>query len=135
MNANWSRRRFLLNASLGCGASMIASPALSGIPRNQKYHQTPHDVMIGTVSISGVSADSPAAMVKAALGFMSEMSHYKPDIICLPEGFAYANLNNYSYKVREEAKEAEKIVIGPMRQFAAEHKCYVICPTYTTASG
>jgi beta-ureidopropionase len=135
MNSNWSRRKFLLNASLGCGASLIASPALSGIPHNQKPEQTPHDVMIGTVSISGVNADSPAAMVKAALGFMNEMSHYKPDIICLPEGFAYANLNNYSYKVKDEANAADIIVLGPMRKFAAEHKCYVICPTYTTASG
>ena len=133
MKSNWSRRKFLQNASLGIGAGLVGTP----VNAKQTFVQsksTPHDVMIGSVSISGVNAKNPEEMVQHVLKFMNQMAAYKPDIICLPEGFAYANLQGFNYNVKDEAGSAESKILAPFRKFAAAHRCYIICPTYTSVN-
>lgn len=134
MNSNWSRRKFLQNASLGIGAGMTSLPVSAMQTFDKRAVQSPHDVMIGAVSITGVNANSPDEMVQNALRFMTEMATYKPDIICLPEGFAYANLNNFKYNVKDEARVAGEKILSHFQKFAAAHNCYVICPTYTSSN-
>jgi len=131
MKSNWTRRKFIQNASLGLSAGMIGVPSLSAQTIDSTGSISPHDVKIGSVSISGVSADNPEQMVQKVLGFMNEMAAYRPDIICLPEGFAYANLNNYTYDVKKESEAAPQKIISPFQEFAVRHRCYIICPTYT----
>lgn len=135
MKPSWTRRKFLQNASLGFGASVISVPVSATQTFDKKEARSPHDVMIGSVSISGINAGKPEEMVQHALRFMNEMATYKPDIICLPEGFAYANLVNYKYNVKEEARVASQKILAPFQQFALQHNCYVICPTYTSHNG
>lgn len=133
MKSNWSRRKFLQNASLGIGAGIVGIPA-NGMQTFVPSKSSPHDIVVGSVSISGVNAKSPEEMVGHVLTFMKQMSTYKPDIICLPEGFAYANLNGFKYNVKEEASKAGSRILAPFKTFAALHKCYVICPTYTSVN-
>lgn len=134
MNRNWSRRKFIQSASLGFGAGMITMPLSAMQTFDKKRTLSPHDVMIGSVSITGVNAKSPDEMVQNVLRFMSEMVTYKPDIICLPEGFAYANLNGFRYSVKDEARLAAQKILAPFQKFAQAHNCYVICPTYTSSN-
>jgi beta-ureidopropionase len=134
MKSNWSRRKFLLTSSL-LPAVGLMPVSTSAQATQRQTARSPHDVMIGSISITGVNATSPDEMVKKVLGFMNEAAAYQPDIICLPEGFAYANLNGYTYNVKEEAKLAATKVLGPMQEFASRNNCYVVCPTYTSSNG
>lgn len=130
MNSNFSRRKFLRNTSLTLGAGSLS---LTGLAMNQplpEYVTPPHIINIGTVSIMDLTATSPADMVQKVLGIMEEMLPSKPDIICLPEVFAFTNLRGYEYKVEDVAETVPGHVVQPFMRFAAKNKCYVICPTY-----
>lgn len=123
------------NTTLTVGAGIAGFPLMATQTFDKKFLSTPNDVMIGSVSITGITAANPQEMVKKALGFMEEMVTYKPDIICLPEGFAYANLRDFKYDVKEEAAKATDRILAPFQQFSARHNCYIIVPAYTSHSG
>jgi beta-ureidopropionase len=129
-----SRRKFLGNASLGAGALTIPGSLVNAatIPHSEKGS---HEVNIGTVSIMDISASSTPDMVNKVLGIMEEMLPYKPDIICLPEIFAFTHIDNLKYDIKDVAEKVPGPVVTPFLNFAAKNKCYVICPTYTLRQG
>ena len=146
MKSNISRRKFIGNASLFSGLSLLNSRVGSresavGSRQSAVGSSEPaapnvqRSATIGTVSIMDLTATSTQDMVQKVLKVMEGMLPYKPDIICLPEGFAYTNISNNKYQVKEVAETAPGPVVTPFLKFAAAHKCYIICPTYTRYEG
>lgn len=135
MNSNISRRKFVRNASLGIGAGSIGMPDFFKMPQmNRSDISGARTVMVGTLSVMDMEASSSADMVNQCLKIMEGMTAYKPDIICLPEVFAFCNLGG-RYKLNEVAEAAPGAVVTPFTKFAATHNCYVVVPTYTKANG
>jgi predicted amidohydrolase len=62
------------------------------------------------------------------------MVPYQPDIICLPECFAYFGLPQAA-AIPAVAEQVPGLVVTPLQDFARTHQCYVICPTYSRAGG
>lgn len=91
--------------------------------------------MIGTVSLMGLEASSTPDMIGKVLDIMNEMVPHQPDIICLPEVFAYSNIKNNQFNIKDVAEKAPGAVSGSFLKFASAHKCYIICPTYTFSEG
>jgi predicted amidohydrolase len=136
MKSNVSRRQFITSASLALGAGAIGSHTFAGQP--ETYHarkDAPTSVNVGTVSIMDITALSPDDMVQKVLKIMESMIPFQPDIICLPEVFAYTNITGIRRPVKEVAEKAPGHIVNPFLSFAAANKCYVICPTYTLAGG
>ncbi len=128
--SNISRRKFLGNASLGAAA--FGLPVYSSEAKGIKPgYPAPQHVNIGTVSIMDISAQDTAGMIQKVLGIMENMVPYRPDIICLPEIFAYVNIANSHYQLKDVAEKVPGTVVTPFLNFARTHHCYVICPTYS----
>ena len=134
MPLNISRRKFLGNASLGMGA--IGLPGyLPGIEPTNAAGGSPRQVNVGTVSIMELHAANSQDMVQKVLGVMENIVPYQPDIICLPEGFAYSNITGQQFDPKDVAEKVPGAVVTPFLNFASRHKCYVICPTYSLREG
>jgi predicted amidohydrolase len=133
MQSNISRRKFLGNASMGMGAFTL--PGSFTKSAAERHADAPGNVNVGTVSTMDISAADTRDMVQRVLGVMDNMIPNKPDIICLPEGFGYSNLKKYDFQLKDVAEKVPGSFLTPFMNFAAKHKCYVICPTYTSHSG
>jgi len=134
MQSNISRRKFLENASLSAGA--IGLPGYFPTPENKKNNDSsPRHVTIGTVSIMDISPTDLQDMLQRVLTVMENIVPYKPDIICLPEIFAYANLPANNYQLKDLGEKIPGKIVTPFMSFAARHSCYVICPTYSLHEG
>lgn len=133
MRSDFSRRKFIESISMGMGASIMST----GVSPQEipKSAFSPRLISIGTVSIMDLEADSTKDMVEKVLRIMEEIIPYHPDIICLPEIFAYCNIPGLKYELKDVAEKVPGNVVTPFLQFAAKHKCYVICPTYTLHNG
>jgi beta-ureidopropionase len=133
MQSNLSRRNFLGNASLG--ALAIGIPDFHFRTESTKdAGNSPEFVNVGTVSIMDINASDAPDMVQKVLSVMEEMVPYHPDIICLPEIFAYTNIE-HRYELKDMVEKVPGAVVTPFLHFAARHKCYVICPTYSLHEG
>jgi beta-ureidopropionase len=126
--AAYSRRGFIRNASIGLGAGTLGLPlGLKGEPAREKNMR---EVWIGTVSTHGMTGTNPLERVNEVLNVLELMVPYQPDIISLPETFAFSSLEK-EYK----AAGAPADLFLPVKNFAKAHRCYLICPTYTTKEG
>lgn len=131
MNKSYSRRSFLGTTAAGIGAgalslnSTLAAPVSAHAPA-----RLPREVWIGSVSLQGMRAQNAADMVEKTLGIMESLIPYQPDIICLPEVFAYTYLDKPAV-IREVAEQVPGAIVKPFQAFAKAHNCYLICPTYS----
>jgi predicted amidohydrolase len=57
----------------------------------------------------------------------------QPDIVCLPETFAFRTLEEF--RATGGAASFSGGLFEPLRKFSRQHKCYMICPTYTEMNG
>jgi beta-ureidopropionase len=135
MKSNLSRRKFLGNATLAAGAGLIGVPQTRAEVFQNKLPATGSHVNIGTISLMNLEAKSSPEMIKQVLDIMEEMVPSKPDIICLPEVFAFTFITDTKYTVKEVAENAPGPVTSQFAKFAAAHNCYIICPTYTRSEG
>jgi predicted amidohydrolase len=55
---------------------------------------------------------------------------YQPDIISLPEAFAFSSVEK-EYKTAGVPPD----LLLPVKNFARAHRCYLVCPTYITKEG
>lgn len=130
MHSKISRRKFMGNISLSAG--VIALPGKKLLPEElTSPGRVDGRVNVATVSTAGLFEKNTAAMIEKVLGVMEEIVPYKPDIICLPEIFAYANIEDNTYKLRDVAEKVPGTTVAPFQRFAKNHNCYVICPTYS----
>jgi predicted amidohydrolase len=75
-------------------------------------------------------------MCRAMLKRMEESLPMQPDIICTPEVFAFTKLATQSRApLSEIAEERSGPVLDQFANFARQHRCYVICSTYTKQAG
>lgn len=128
-----SRRKFLASASLTAGAIGLTGNVLKAENKNETARPM-RQVNIATVSIMDISAKDSKDMVQQVLGVMDQVIPYQPDIICLPETFAYSNISS-RYELKDVAEKLPGTVVTSFLNFAAAHHCYVICPTYVEHDG
>ncbi len=131
MPSNISRRKFLGDASLGVGAIGVPGYLFQKESEKKDAGNLPHTVNVGTVSIADITATDTQDMIRQVLGMMEDMVRCKPDIICLPEIFAFTHIPHFRYKLRDVAEKVPGTVVTPFLNFASKYKCYVICPTYS----
>lgn len=124
-----SRREFIKKSALGVGAAttMVRSD-------NELAQKLPREVWIATISQEGIVADSSKEMSSTILELMNEIAPLKPDIICLPEVFPFANIPKRP-SLNQSAEKPVGPIIEPFAEFAKKHACYVICATYTEDKG
>lgn len=133
-----SRRKFvkrgvgLAATGLGATAHLAASPAV--VTPLDPADRLPREVWVGTVSMDGLNAADAKGQIAQVLHIMEHFIPYRPDIICLPECFAFANIAT-NFRVENVAEKVPGPVISPFIEFAKAHQCYIICPTYTREQG
>jgi len=140
-----SRRSFIGKTALTAGFSALGAGSMYGKPDNfspspssqergvQLQGRLPREVWIATVSQSGISADTPAKMVKLIFPVLEKCIVYRPDIICLPEVFMY-NWVRPDMNLLKEAALAEEL-LQEFKAFARTNQCYMICPILTAENG
>jgi len=74
-------------------------------------------------------------MMRKMLKRLEEMVSYEPDIICLPEVFAFEKLSSGRPPVSQVAEAPLGEITGPFAECALKHHCYIVCPTYTKQDG
>ncbi|KAA5539590.1 carbon-nitrogen hydrolase family protein [Roseiconus nitratireducens] len=135
-----ARRQFLatgLGGAVATGAGM-ASAAESGAGEATAPLQParlPREIVIATVAQEGLRSDTPERMIDAMLKRCRQAATQKPDLVCLPEVFPCANLEGGRPPLEKVAGEPLCPLTQPVAEFARQHQCYVVCPTYTSHRG
>ena len=136
MKSSVSRRQFLAKTSLAFGGGIVGVSGNAAVPAAvRSLHDMAKPVQVGTISVMDLHAPTPADMVQKVLNIMEAMLPYKPDIICLPEVFAFTNITGARLPVKDVAEKPPGNIVMPFLKFAAANNCYVICPTYTLSNG
>jgi len=134
MKENLSRRQFIQYTSVGAVSAAGSIPYAADNSEGVKIQRLPREVWIGSISLAGVSAIDSKQMIEKTLHLMEGMLTFKPDIICLPESFAFTHLQQ-RFSPIEVAEKIPGSVVNPFADFAKMHRCYVICPTYSRMDG
>lgn len=136
-----SRRR-LMTTGIASAAAAGVSPGTpteaSEAPSrrdNGVSRRLPREVTIATVSQDRLKAASPEDMVRRMLQRCESAAATKPDLVCLPEVFPFAELDSGRPPVEDVAGTPLTKTTRPIAEFARRHGCYVICPTYTRHDG
>lgn len=131
MNTNSiSRRGFIQKTAVTTGmisTGLIANAnSLSGPLAEQG--KLPREAWIASFSQEGVFADTPELMVRKVLEELKKLEPYSPDVICLPEIFAFSNVNK-TYSTNERMV-ISKEVTGQFIEYSKKNNCYTVCPAY-----
>ncbi len=134
-----NRRQFLSRAALGTGLlTLSCSREVNAFTRNMTTkaaeNRLPREVWIATISQHGMHAETSGQMVDRILGEMQNVVQYEPDIICLPELFPTAYIDE-NPSIRDLAESPPGPITGRFARFARNHGCYVICPIHTVQDG
>ena len=131
---NFTRRQF--------GLAFASTLAASGTSRStggpgsaSEDRQWPREIWVASVCQVGLEAQDSQEMCKKMLNRMEEVTPYQPDIICTPEVFPFVGLAEDRRPVSEVAEERTGPVLDQFANFARQHRCYVICSTYTKEKG
>lgn len=129
---NFSRRNFLKKSGAGAGllglgaysSNLIAGDINHIDPLSPQMKISPREVRVMSIVLSGTdNKDIVGSMIER----MRIMALYKPDIICLPEGFTGI-----------KGKNAESVP-GPttnrIAEVCRELGCYIICPIHNKKDG
>jgi predicted amidohydrolase len=146
---NASRRNFIKRSSLGLGAGIVGlsiPSTITGNPSNPPTRTnsiTENKKLPTELSVVGIDLKSylppdvtTESRVKRILERMEELTGMQPDIICLPELFATAGVEEQ--KMLSEIAEDEKVpgpITGKIATFAKKNSCYVVCPVITKKEG
>src|SRR5512147_1228846 len=124
----YSRRSFLRKSALSSGMVAFGSSGIYANPDSPS--KLPREVWIASLSQMDIWTDIPEAMLDEMLNIARISLSFQPDIICLPETFAFVNTSatlNMSQKLDYSNK-----ALAAFSRLAAESECYVICPVFTT---
>jgi beta-ureidopropionase len=143
---NASRRNFIKQSSLGLGAGLVglSIPSIATANASSGNHDLNQNKKLPTeVCVVGVDLKSylpPDSTTESRLNRilerMEEVTGMQPDIICLPELFGTAGVEDQ--KTLSEIAEDEKVpgpVTGRIAAFARKNSCYVVCPVITKKEG
>jgi len=119
-------------AALPGGLSSVdREPVTGNIER-----RLPRDGWVAAMGHMGLHAANPQEMCRAMLQRMEETLPMRPDIICTPEVFAFSGLSvRRQSSLPEIAEERSGPIIDQFANFARQHRCNVICSTYTKEAG
>jgi predicted amidohydrolase len=130
-----SRRQFLNRASVA-GALAGGMSAAAATTNADKPARLPREVWVASMSQIHLEGKDPREMSHAMLKRMEETLPMQPDIICTPEVFAFAGLSGTSrVSVPDVAEDRSGPILDQFANFARQHRCYVICSTYTKQAG
>jgi predicted amidohydrolase len=135
-----TRRHFMhaTSAGLGIGAA-TASLSLGDIQPTagpvRRGARLPREVWIASVSQNGLADATVEGMTRQVLARMAEVVPFEPDIVCLPEAFPFVNLSAGRPPLADSSEEPIGRFSRPFAEFAAKHKCHVVCPIYTVENG
>ena len=136
--SEFTRRHFLQTASAGLGIGAVAagvgSAATAEVPV-RRGARLPREVWIASISQNGLQANTVEDMSRQMLRRMEEVVPFEPDIVCLPEVFPFVNLSGGRPPLAESSEEPIGHFSRPFAEFAARHKCHVVCPIYTVEKG
>ena len=137
-----SRRSFLHASSLAVGTGLAVSTGgavhAGGEARRataSRNDRLPREVWIATIAQDGLRAASYKQMTRLMLARMEEVAAARPDIVCLPEVFPFANLTGSRPPLEKIAERPIGEVSRPFAEFARRNHCYVVCPVYTKSDG
>jgi len=75
--------------ALGLPASAGVAPDAARVERKNRL---PREVWVASIAQEGLRARNHEQMIKLMLARMEQTLPYEPDIVCLPEVFAFSNL-------------------------------------------
>jgi len=137
-NFGVSRRKFIRQTSLGLGAG-LAGVSFSSCDKNPQAEagKMARRVRVAGVDLRGLHPEKTREKrVKRILSRMEDVAGLQPDFICLTELFDTIWVDE---KINlQDVAEDEKVpgpVTGLIAEYAAKHKCYVVCPIYTKKDG
>lgn len=133
-----ARRGFLAAGITTAAASTLAASAASGGEVTSGTYATtrlPREIVIATIGQEGLRASSPQQMVGKMLERCQQAATQRPDLVCLPEVFTCANLDGGRPPLSQFAASPLCPITQPVAEFAKQHHCYVVCPTYTVHDG
>jgi predicted amidohydrolase len=130
-----SRRQFLNRAGVA-GALAGGMPAAAATTTGDRPQRLPREVWVAAMGHFNLQAKDPREMCHAMLKRMEETLPMQPDIICTPEVFPFSGLSTQARVVLPEvAEERSGPILDQFANFARQHRCYVICSTYTKEAG
>ncbi len=132
---NFSRRSFIHKSAVSAGAVTLSSGVLANAKLSpaKVTDKPPREFWIAGVSQMDLQAETARLMVEKITGILGEVGSYQPDIICMPEVFATSNIDRKLSL--SEKLDASTYAMKQCSDFAGQHRCYVICPAYTSENG
>jgi predicted amidohydrolase len=130
-----SRRNFIQKTAVASGlATLIPAGIKAGrAPVRAVSEKQPREVWIAGVSQMGLHAATPDLMVDQIFSVLKEADSYRPDFVCLPELFPFANVDKKTTPaMRVEISER---VVKRFAEYSKENNCYTICPVHTGRNG
>jgi predicted amidohydrolase len=76
----------------------------------------------------GLHAETSDQMVSQIIEILKESIPYKPDFVCMPETFPFANVEKQTSP--GERVEISARVLERFADFSRQNNCYTICPVY-----
>lgn len=116
------------------GNTVFGAASASDVSSDSVSGRLPREVWIASIQGSA-PGDTHQEKVKNFIRRMELIVPFKPDIICLPEVCPFDGLPGGRPPVPEIAEVPIGPVCKPFAEFAAKHRCYVFCPTYTRDDG
>lgn len=130
-----SRRNFLKQSAIATSAAAVNPFDIARRQPSQggSSNRLPREIWIGGLSQMGLHTRSSRQMVEEMKGILESSIIYQPDILCLPELFPTANIEE-----KQSLSENLELCDEVLREFsilAAKNNCYLVCPVYTAEKG
>ena len=131
-----STRRGFLQAATAGAAFAVSTHANRAVSAEEKASadessRLPREVWVASINQERLKAERFEQMIRAVLNRMESVVPFRPDIVCLPEVFPFANLDGGRPPLEEVAEVPIGRVCEPFANFAKQHRCHVVCPVYT----
>jgi predicted amidohydrolase len=104
--------------------------AANGIYNHSTAQKLPREVWIASISQMDLRTENPETMLDEMLNITRLSLAIQPDIICLPETFAFVN-TSATMDMNQKRKYSDK-ALAAFSSLAAENGCYLICPVFTS---
>jgi beta-ureidopropionase len=126
-----TRRSFIQKATITSGMAAFVPAGMTGrLFSTRPYgEKLPREVWIAGVSQMDLHAETPYQMVSKVMDILQEASPFRPDFVCLPEAFAFANVEKQT--TSQERVEISVDVLKRVAEYSRQNNCYTICPVYT----
>jgi predicted amidohydrolase len=130
-----SRRNFLQKATVTAGAACVGSieKGTLSMGKESDGQKLPREVWIAGISQEKLNEDTAELMIKRILDRLKGSAAFRPDFVCLPEVFPFANVEK-KYTLPEKL-ELSDFALKQFSEFSRSGKCYTICPVFTKKNG